>query len=427
MRLPRLPWRRASARSAAPAPASTGPAPQRRVVLPLGFSRRLIVAEVIIALLGGALFALLNHSGHSRHLAGAAGRAATPRPSQSPPNARASGTSGPQRSVTLPLDRAVAQLFLIGFAGTDARSPLLASLRARDWGGVVLDSSNFVDTHQLSALTGLVLRTVAQARHTSPFVVARQAGGSESTFANLPPDPQVQQGNGGRSAVAQSQAIAAARALSRLGVNMNLAPDGDLAYEGGVGGDRAFSSDPAVVVKLTASALRGYRMSRVISVPGPFPGEGAAAQDPAYGVASVGLSLAQLRARDLEPFAAVVGQAPAIQLSDALFTALDPVTPATLSAPAIALLRHGLGYRGVIISGDLQAASAAGGASIGRDAVDALRAGADMLYISGDAAAQDVAFRAVLAAVRSGQLSQRQLTQSLARELALKRAYRLAR
>ncbi len=413
-----------------PSPPSSGPAGGRRVVLPFGFTRRLILAEVAIALLAGALFALLHDSGHhASHPARAAGRPATPRPGRPPPNASGTGggTSKPQRSVSLSLDRAVAQLFLIGFAGTDARSPLLASLHAHDWGGVVLDASNFVDAHQVSALTGLMERSVAQARHTPPFIVARQAGGSQSTFADLPPEPQFQQGNGGRGAVAQAQAIATARALSRLGVNMNLAPDADLAYEGGVGADRAFSTDPAVVVAMTSAALRGYRMTRVISVPGPFPGEGAAAQDPAYGAASVGLSLAQLRARDLQPFAAVVGQAPAMQLSDALFTALDPVTPATLSAPAIALLRHGLGYRGVIISGDLQAASAAVGGQVGQDAVDALRAGADMLYISGDAAAQDAAFRAVLAAVHSGQLSQRQIAQSVARELALKRVYRLVR
>ncbi len=396
-------------------------------MLPFGLSRRLLVAQLVIALLAGAGLALLVQSGHSTHPAravvhGGASPASPPFPNP------ASGTSRPPRTVTLPLDRAVAQLFLVGFAGTDARSPLLASLHARDWGGVVIDASNFVDTRQLGALTGLVQRSVAQASHTPPFVVTRQAGGSTSTLPNLPPVPQPQQGNGGRDAVAQAQAqaIVTARALSRVGVNMNLAPNADLAYEGGLGADRAFSTEPDVVVRLTASALRGYRMTRVISVPGPFPGEGAAAQDPAFGVASVGLSLAQLRARDLRPFAAVVGQAPAIQLSDALFTALDPVTPATLSAPAIALLRHGLGYRGVIISGDLQAASAAG-ASVGQDAVEALRAGADMLYISGDAAAQDAAFRAVLSAVRSGQLSERQIAQSVARELALKRVYRLVR
>jgi beta-N-acetylhexosaminidase len=161
----------------------------------------------------------------------------------------------------------------------------------------------------------------------------------------------------------------------------------------------------------------------VVAVLGHFPGEGAASQDPESGPATVGLSLAELRTRDLVPFAAALHSASAIQTSDALFSAIDPVTPAAISPAAVALLRQRLQYGGVIVSGDLTAAASYAGTSVGAAAVAALRAGSDMLYVPGDPADQEQAYTAVLLAVRGGQLPLRTIAVAVARVLALKRGY----
>jgi len=73
------------------------------------------------------------------------------------------------------------------------------------------------------------------------------------------------------------------------------------------------------------------------------------------------------------------------------------------------------------MSGDLVAATAATGGSVGAAAVDALRAGADLLYVPGDAANQDEAYRAVLAAVRKGKVTNARLAAALGHVAALKR------
>ena len=338
-----------------------------------------------------------------------------------------SATTPPNAPVqlSLPLTRAVAQLFLVGFAGTDAASPLLGRLRARDWAGVVLDVSNYVSPTQLTTLTALIRAAVKAAGHTPALVVARQAGGDASALPGLPPEPEPLQSAGGNPKVADRQALDSARELRSIGVSAVIAPDADLSYQGGPAAGHSFGSDPALVTRMVLAAVRGYREAGLIPILGPFPGEGAASSDPNTAVATVGLSAAQLRSRDEAPFAAAVSDAPAIQLSDALFAAIDPATPASLSPAAIALLRHGLRYRGVIVTGDLTAATAATGTSVGAAAVAALKAGADLLYISGDAAAQEQAYDDVLVALRHGQLSERSIAESAARVLALKRSYGL--
>jgi beta-N-acetylhexosaminidase len=116
----------------------------------------------------------------------------------------------------------------------------------------------------------------------------------------------------------------------------------------------------------------------------------------------------------------VARRAPAIAMSDALYAAWDGVTPATLLPEAVALLR-GLGFKGVVVSGNLAAATLATGGTVGDAAVDALKAGCDLLYIPGDAAAQEAAWRAIVSAVHAGHLPLARLREALGRVLALKR------
>ena len=74
------------------------------------------------------------------------------------------------------------------------------------------------------------------------------------------------------------------------------------------------------------------------------------------------------------------------------------------------------------MSGDLVVATAATGGSVGAAAVDALRAGADLLYVPGDAGNQDEAYRAVLSAVQRGRVTRERLADALLHVSALKRA-----
>jgi beta-N-acetylhexosaminidase len=317
----------------------------------------------------------------------------------------------------VPLGRAVAQLFMVGFPGTLPRAPFFSRLRKRDWGGVVLSDGNYVDPGQLETLARRIGAVARAAGHAPPVVAAVQLGGADSAFGNLPPAAQPLQRT---AAAARRQAVLAGRRLKALDVRMTFAPAADVAATGGAWEDRAFSEDPAAVAELTRAAVDGYAAAGVVSAPGHFPGEGAASADPAEGVATVGLSLDELRARDLRPFAAVARRVPAVTMSAALFAGFDGVTPASVLPEAVGLLR-GLGFRGAVVSADLSAVALATAGTPGAAAVEALRAGCDLLVLRGNAGDQERAYRAVLAAVRRGRIPGQRVADALARVTELKR------
>jgi beta-N-acetylhexosaminidase len=313
--------------------------------------------------------------------------------------------------------RLLAQLFLVGFRGTSVDDPFVGRLTRRRWGAVIVDGSNFSDPTQMTALTGRL--TTAVAGGPAPLVVAEQGGGDDSRLRDLPPAPQ-------RTIVSRGQAQATARRASgqlrRLGIRMTLAPNADLGYSGGAWDGRAYSDDPAKVNGLVTAAISGWRAGGVAPAVGHFPGEGGASQDPGDGPASVGSSLGDLRSADLRAFRGALATAPALVLSNALYAAYDGVTPATL-LPQVSALARRSGFAGVVVSGNLAATVLATGGSIAQVAVQALKAGCDLLWIPGDAADQEAAYRAVVRAVRSGDIPAARVRQALADVATLKRRY----
>ena len=104
------------------------------------------------------------------------------------------------------------------------------------------------------------------------------------------------------------------------------------------------------------------------------------------------------------PFrAAIEAGAPAVLLSHGLYAADDFVVPGSLSRRITTdLLRDELKFKGVAITDDLADPPITALGTVPDAAVKAVRAGADMLYVSGPAGDQQAAYVAVLRAVRSG-------------------------
>jgi beta-N-acetylhexosaminidase len=328
----------------------------------------------------------------------------------------------------IPLERAAAQVLFVGFEGTDTETAFLRRLPARDFGAVLVDAANldpdvFGPREQLRQLLRAIRDVARGAGHLAPLVVAFQQGGEAVAVPGIGPLAQEELGARGSPARARSSAARAGRSLRRLGVHAVMAPVADLKVIGGPADGRAFGDDPEQVTPFVRAAVAGWRDARIAPIVGRFPGEGSASQDPLDGPATVGLSTGELLARDARPFAAVVAEAPAIEVSSALFLGWDGATPATLLADPIDLLRERLGFRGVVISGDLVAATAATGESVGEAAVQALLAGCDLLQVPGGRAEQEEAFRAILSAVRRGVVPKERLAEAVRRVLALKRRY----
>ncbi|MBW3607968.1 MAG: hypothetical protein KY463_06375 [Actinobacteria bacterium] len=317
----------------------------------------------------------------------------------------------------------VAGLFLVGFRGKLRDTAFFERLAARPYGAILLTQANYEQPQQLSGLTSKIQEVARAAGHPAPLVAAQQEGGEFNAFGNLAPDGQVDVGEGSREAIANS-ARTTAEQLKALGVGVNLAPNADVAVAGGPGQGRAFSDAPDKVASAVKATVAQHNAAGVAAVVGPFPGTGAASQDPNAGPAPVGLSLDDLRESHMKPFAAVASgadRAPAMQMSNAIYVAFDGVTPATLLPDAVKELRDRLDFEGTIMSADLVATTATAGGDVGEAAVAALKAGVDMLVIPGGRAQQDQAYRAVVAAVRSGALGPGRIVEALERIAALRR------
>jgi len=409
-------------------------------------ARLAAVAIAVLLVLGGAVYALFLRGGDDEPTAeagsrfgdeGAAGSGGTLLDTLAPVlgarvQSRRTGSDPPPPSEA-ELRRApgdpVAGLFLVGFRGTLRDTAFLERLAARPYGGILLTKANYVQPQQLSGLTAKIQEVARDAGHPAPLVAAQQEGGEFNAFGNLAPDGQVDVGEGSRGSIARS-ARTTAEQLKALGVGMNLAPNADIAVAGGPGQGRAFSDSAAKIASAVGATVAEYNSAGVAAAVGPFPGTGAASQDPDAGPAPVGLSLEALRKNDLKPFAAVANgsdKAPAMQMSNAIYVAFDGVTPATVLPEAIRELRDRLDFDGAIISADLVATTATAGGSVGEAAVAALKAGVDMLVIPGGRAQQDEAYRAVVAAVRSGAISPGRVVAALERIAALRRFTRETR
>jgi len=344
---------------------------------------------------------------------------------------KAAGAKTVPRSVAelarrLPTERKVAQLFLVGFQGTDLTSPIFRQLRRLDLGGLVVGGENYTDPAQLATLTGEAGVIARDERHVPPWVMAAQDGGEFNALPGLPPAKAAS--DLATPAEAAREASAAGRALRPLGVNGLLGPvvDVGLAEDPAVG-PRAFSDEPQPVAAYADSVVRAYRRQRVFTAVKHFPGLGSASGSTEQGPAQVGQSPEELDMRDLVPFrAATKAGAPAVLLSHGLYAADDFVVPGSLSRRiATDLLRDDLKFEGVAITDDLADPSITALGTVPDSAVQAMRAGADMLYLSGQAGDQQAAYVAVLRAVRSGEISRARLDQAVLRVLSAKKDYGL--
>ncbi len=310
----------------------------------------------------------------------------------------------------LTLGEQVGQLFLVSFDGVSGTP----------WGGVVLTSSNS-STDAAAAAAAL-----KSASGVTPLVAATQEGGPDTAFPSLPPEGEATIGAARQPvALARAQAELAGAKLRTLGVNMTLAPLADVDTPGGALTGRLFGTDPALVARLSVAALEGYATAGEISAAGHFPGSGSASADPDQMNATVGGSLAQLEGHDLVPFAAVIPRAPVIEMSNASYVAFDAVTPAALLPQAVRLLRRVYRFGGVVMTDDLDATLNATGSDPGTVALQALKAGDDLLYITGPPSEHAAAYAGVLAAAVRSAAVRSLVRAALLRDLTLKARYGL--
>jgi len=215
-----------------------------------------------------------------------------------------------------------------------------------------------------------------------------------------------------------------------IGVQMNFFPDADVNSNPAnpIINTRSFGEDPKQVGDYVAAYIKGAHEGAMLVTAKHFPGHGDTAQDSHLGIAQVTGDRARLEAVELPPFKrAIEAGVDAVMVAHVTVPALDaePRRVATTSKTiATGLLKEEMGFKGIVVTDALDMAGLTRlyANDVGRAAVESFKAGNDMLIIPADL---DKSYRAVLAAVRSGEISRQRLDESVRRILELKASFGL--
>ncbi|MFJ4519568.1 glycoside hydrolase family 3 protein [Streptomyces sp. NPDC088810] len=341
------------------------------------------------------------------------------------------------------LEEKVGQLFVMRVYGHSATAPdqadidanlkeigvrtaaeLIAKYRV---GGIIYFTwaHNTRDPHQIADLSnGIQRASLEQPRGLPVLIATDQEHGAVCRVgkpATLFPGAMAIGAGGSRSDARTLGRISGAE-LRAMGINQDYSPDADVNVNPAnpVIGVRSFGADPDAVAELVAAEVRGYQAAGVAATAKHFPGHGDTAVDSHYGFPVITHSRELWEELDAVPFrAAIRAGIDSVMTAHIQFPALDGSgDPATLSRPILTgILRGELGYDGVVITDSLGMQGVRTKYGDDRVPVLALKAGVDQLL---NPPSLEVAWNAVLKAVREGELTEARLDESILRILRLK-------
>jgi len=279
---------------------------------------------------------------------------------------------------SLTLEDKISNLFLIGFEGKSVPKKLCSYLKLHPLGGVILFGKNISSPLQLKRLSN-DLKTCSK----YPLLIAiDEEGGavqrlsSKNGFFDTPSAKKI-------SSMEEDKARyyfrKMAKTLKEEGINLNLAPSVDLSINPKnsviVQRGRSFGKSPKIVEKFASIFIEEMKKEGVISSLKHFPGHGSSLGDSHKGFVDVSWFWQK---RELEPFLNL--KADMIMSAHIFNSHIDPLYPATLSKKTLSILRKN-GFKGVIISDDMQMGAISSNYSQKDAFALALNAGVDILLI----------------------------------------------
>ncbi|MBI5929492.1 MAG: hypothetical protein HY862_09295 [Chloroflexi bacterium] len=338
------------------------------------------------------------------------------------------------------LEQKVGQMFMVSIYGTRMSDPNERFLRQYEPGAIALFGSN-LDYQSTTETTDYinVLQQIAMESSGIPMLVAvDQEGGRvwrlvngfthfpEPLYLGAAADPDI--------AFAVGQSVG--REIKGVGVNMNLAPVVDLTTRfdnltpTSVLFQRTMGEDPVVVGELSGAMVRGMADSGVIGVVKHFPGHSPTRTDSHTDLAVVDIDRQAFEDRNLQTFRlAIEYGAEVVMVGHLYYPAIEPVEnlPASLSPTMMGILRHDLGFEGVIMTDALSMGAILNHHNAEEAALMAINAGADILAMGPNMAfaKQKSSMEAVVEAVKNGELSEQRIDESVRRILLLKARHNL--
>ncbi len=274
----------------------------------------------------------------------------------------------------------VGQLLIMGFDGVEMTAKLRTTLETLQPAGIILFARNIVEPHQ----TWQLLRDCQKAVATPLFLCVDMEGGTVDRLKNIiAPAPSVADiaASGNRRLFRKHGQVIGTECRA-LGFNTDFAPVLDLSFPASrsVLTSRTVSVDPQATVVYAREFLRGLKDAHVLGCGKHFPGLGEANLDTHHELPAIAKPWKRLWDEDLYPYRALRGQLAFVMVAHAAYPAVTKdKTPASISKKWISdILRKKIGYRGLIVSDDLEMGGVQAAASVGAAAVETIKAGADI-------------------------------------------------
>ena len=325
----------------------------------------------------------------------------------------------------------VGQLIIVGMEGTTLNNDIKSLIVDHHVGGIILYQKNISNSTQLLTLLNQ-LKSANSTNSIPLFLSVDEEGGSISRMPEelkkLPANQTIGAVNNPTFSYKVGQALAAQ--LKAFGFNLNFAPVLDINSNplNPVIGDRSFGNNPELVSKLGVETIKGLQSGGIIPVGKHFPGHGDTAVDSHLGLPIVNHDLSRLKSFELKPFQAAINkQVEAIMIAHLLLPKLDDQFPASMSKAVITdLLKNELNFQGLVVTDDMTTGAIVENYPVHEAAVQAVKAGSDLILVCHDYVSQLAVFRALQKAVTSGEIPEAQIDASVYKILKLKQKYKLS-
>ena len=322
------------------------------------------------------------------------------------------------------LEEKIGQMLIVYYRASEADSNLVNILNEVKPGGFILFGENFESYEQAKKM----IDTINSTSDIPMFMSVDQEGGRVQRIKNLS-DVNVtiipsmnRVGNMNDEKLSYDVGRVVGEELRVFGINMDFAPVLDIYsnVDNTVIGNRSFGNTSEIVTKMGLSFAKGLQSTGVIPVYKHFPGHGDTSEDSHYTLPVITKTKEQLEELELIPFKeAIKNNAKVIMIGHlAVPNITGDNTPASLSKKVINdWLKEELGYKGLVITDALNMGALTNDYSKKEIYVNAINAGVDLLLMPSPS---KEAVRIIKEAVANGEISEKQIDESVLKILELK-------
>lgn len=325
---------------------------------------------------------------------------------------------------SMTLEQKVGQLFMVGFDGHEPNGDIENLISKYNVSGICYFSRNLKNPKQVHTLS---TKLQSYANSDFPlFLTIDQEGGMVNRLTEgitISPSNMALGALNNRVYTKQIAEIVA-KELRSMGVNMNFAPSLDVNNNANnpVIGVRAFGEAPKLVSEHGYEVVQAYQNENIIPSVKHFPGHGDTDTDSHLEMPVVNHSMERLEEVELAPFKYAIDKGvDSVMISHVSFPTLEDTYPATLSHNIVTgLLREKMEYDGVIVTDCMEMLAIDNNYTSAESATLAIKAGIDLVLVSHTYDKQRAAIDGVIEAVKSGEISEERIDESVRRILSLK-------